>query len=223
LTGKQIFNEDNALKRPVQKVTPSRINYQSTPIINGSNSEYNKNGKYLEQPYKKPSSPIKTSSSILSATMSPAHAPRLVKTAVGYVEGNYSSWINRINARVAYIMIIQIQPCTYRYVVIQIYTLNVCIREILTIHKEISLIHETSIKGRLNLRDYTVYISLLGNKSPSRNGGSPKSPRSVTWNSNVPEKYSFTMRREFERAKEEADLIEQLRNVSIGTTREASD
>lgn len=90
LTGKQIFNEDNALKRPVQKVTPSRINYQNTPIINGSNSEYNnKNGKYLEQPYKKPSSPIKTSSSILSTNSSPAHMPRLVKTAVGYVEGNY--------------------------------------------------------------------------------------------------------------------------------------
>ncbi|KAG7201573.1 hypothetical protein KM043_004318 [Ampulex compressa] len=138
LTGKQIFNEENATKRPVQKVTPSRINYQNTPIINGSNNEYNnKNGKYLEQPYKKPSSPIKTSTSILSANTSPGHAPRLVKTAVGYVEGN---------------------------------------------------------------------------KSPSRNGGSPKSPRSVTWNSNLPEKYSFTMRREFERAKEEADLIEQLRN-----------
>ncbi|XP_031846948.1 leucine-rich-repeats and calponin homology domain protein isoform X3 [Nomia melanderi] len=138
LTGKQIFNEENATKRPVQKVTPSRINYQNTPIINGSNSEYNnKNGKYLEQPYKKPNSPIKTSTSILSAGTSPGHTPRLVKTAVGYVEGN---------------------------------------------------------------------------KSPSRNGGSPKSPRSVTWNSNVPEKYSFTMRREFERAKEEADLIEQLRN-----------
>lgn len=63
-----------------------------------------------------------------------------------------------------------------------------------------------------------VCICLLGNKSPSRNG-SPKSPRSVTWNSNVPEKYSFTMRREFERAKEEADLIEQLRNVSTIITR----
>ncbi|KOC68095.1 Leucine-rich repeat and calponin homology domain-containing protein 3 [Habropoda laboriosa] len=139
MTGKQIFNEENATKRPVQKVTPSRINYQNTPIINGSNNEYNnKNGKYLEQPYKKPNSPIKTSSSILSSNSSPGHTPRLVKTAVSYVEGS--------------------------------------------------------------------------NKSPSRNGGSPKSPRSVTWNSNVPEKYSFTMRREFERAKEEADLIEQLRN-----------
>lgn len=90
LTGKQIFNEDTTLKRPVQKVTPSRINYQNTPIINGSNSEYNnKNGKYLDsQPYKKPNSPIKTSTSILSMNTSPAHAPRLVKTAVGYVEGS---------------------------------------------------------------------------------------------------------------------------------------
>ncbi|XP_043283913.1 leucine-rich repeat and calponin homology domain-containing protein isoform X2 [Venturia canescens] len=135
--GKQLFNEDNANKRPVQKVTPSRINYQNATIINGSNSEYaTKNGKYHEQPYKKPSSPVKLSTSILSTNSSPAHAPRLVKTAVGYVEGN---------------------------------------------------------------------------NSPSRNGGSPKSTRSVTWNSNMPEKYSFTMRREFERAKEEADLIEQLR------------
>ncbi|XP_015610286.2 leucine-rich repeat and calponin homology domain-containing protein 3 isoform X2 [Cephus cinctus] len=138
LTGKQIFNEENATKRPVQKVTPSRINYQNIPIINGSNNEYNsKNGKFLEQPYKKPNSPIKTSTSILSNNSSPSHTPRLVKTAVGYVEGN---------------------------------------------------------------------------KSPNRNGSSPKSTRSVTWNSNMPEKYSFTMRREFERAKEEADLIEQLRS-----------
>lgn len=92
LTGKQIFNEENATKRPVQKVTPSRINYQNTPIINGSNNEYNnKNGKYLEQPYKKPSSPIKTSTSILSSSASPGHTPRLVKTAVGYVEGNVST------------------------------------------------------------------------------------------------------------------------------------
>ncbi|XP_031786852.1 leucine-rich repeat and calponin homology domain-containing protein isoform X3 [Nasonia vitripennis] len=138
MTGKQIFNEENANKRPVQKVTPSRINYQNSTMVNGSNNEYNnKNGKYLEQAYKKPSSPIKTSSSILSGSASPGHVPRLVKTAVGYVEGN---------------------------------------------------------------------------KSPNRNGTSPSSPRSVTWNTNLPEKYSFTMRREFERAKEEADLIEQLRN-----------
>lgn len=87
--GKQLFNEDNSNKRPVQKVTPSRINYQNATIINGSNSEYPpKNGKYHEQAYKKPSSPVKLSTtSILSTNSSPAHAPRLVKTAVGYVEG----------------------------------------------------------------------------------------------------------------------------------------
>lgn len=65
---------------------------------------------------------------------------------------------------------------------------------------------------------FIIFIS--GNKSPSRNGGNPQPPRSVTWNSNLPEKYSFTMRREFERAKEEADLIEQLRHVSVITVRD---
>ncbi|XP_011311896.1 leucine-rich repeat and calponin homology domain-containing protein 1 isoform X2 [Fopius arisanus] len=140
LANKQIFNDENGTKRPVQKVTPSRIqNYNNSPIINGSNLEYNgKSGKYMEQPYKKPSSPVKGSSGILSTNSSPAHATRLVKTAVGYVEDS--------------------------------------------------------------------------SKSPNKNNLSPKSPRTVTWNSNMPEKYSFTMRREFERAKEEADLIEQLRS-----------
>ncbi|XP_046468491.1 leucine-rich repeat and calponin homology domain-containing protein isoform X2 [Neodiprion pinetum] len=136
---KQIFTDENSLKRPVQKVPPSRINYQNAGIFNGgSNNEYNnKNGKLTEQTYRKPNSPIKTSTSISSINSSPSHAPRLVKTAIGYVDGN---------------------------------------------------------------------------KSPNRSSGSPKSTRSVTWNSNMPEKYSFTMRREFERAKEEADLIEQLRS-----------
>lgn len=85
------------------------------------------------------------------------------------------------------------------------------------VHGEIPLIHETSVEKEDSVYAMItlVCISLSGNKSPSRNGGSPKSPRSVTWNSNMPEKYSFTMRREFERAKEEADLIEQLRNVSM--------
>ena len=87
-SGKQLFNDDGPNKRPVQKVTPSRINYQNIAIINGSTSDYSpKNGKFLEQSYKKPSSPVKISSSILSTNSSPVHTPRLVKTAVGYVEG----------------------------------------------------------------------------------------------------------------------------------------
>lgn len=39
--------------------------------------------------------------------------------------------------------------------------------------------------------------------------------RSVRWGRDVPpDKLSFTMRREFEKAKEEAELIKQLRTVS---------
>ena len=56
---------------------------------------------------------------------------------------------------------------------------------------------------------------LLGKESPNTTDASPNSFRSYAWNANLIEKYSFTMRREFERAKEEADLIEQLRNVSL--------
>jgi hypothetical protein len=37
----------------------------------------------------------------------------------------------------------------------------------------------------------------------------------MTWSRDVPpEKLSFTMRREFDKAREEAELIEQLRSVS---------
>lgn len=46
-------------------------------------------------------------------------------------------------------------------------------------------------------------------------GNSPSPPRPMTWSRNVPpDKLSFTMRREFEKAKEEAELIQQLRTVS---------
>lgn len=38
--------------------------------------------------------------------------------------------------------------------------------------------------------------------------------RNVSWNRDVPaEKLSFTMRREFDRQKEESELIEQLRTI----------
>jgi hypothetical protein len=41
----------------------------------------------------------------------------------------------------------------------------------------------------------------------------------MTWNRDVPpEKLSFTMRREFDKAREEAELIEQLRSVSFVIT-----
>lgn len=38
----------------------------------------------------------------------------------------------------------------------------------------------------------------------------------MSWNRDIPaEKLSFTMRREFDRQKEETELIEQLRNVCL--------
>lgn len=43
-----------------------------------------------------------------------------------------------------------------------------------------------------------------------------KTNRNITWNKDIPtEKLSFTMRREIDKAREETDLINQLRNVSI--------
>jgi hypothetical protein len=50
---------------------------------------------------------------------------------------------------------------------------------------------------------------------------SPKigTSRGMTWGRDVPpEKLSFTMRREFDKAREEAELIEQLRSVSVNIT-----
>ena len=41
-----------------------------------------------------------------------------------------------------------------------------------------------------------------------------KGNRTISWNKDVPvEKMSFTMRREIDKAREETDLINQLRNV----------
>lgn len=43
-----------------------------------------------------------------------------------------------------------------------------------------------------------------------------KTSRTITWNKEIPtEKMSFTMRREIDKAREETDLINQLRNVSM--------
>lgn len=45
-----------------------------------------------------------------------------------------------------------------------------------------------------------------------------KTNRNITWNKDIPtEKMSFTMRREIDKAREETDLINQLRNVSAAS------
>lgn len=74
-----------------------------------------------------------------------------------------------------------------------------------------------SLKKTLQKSLITNFLTqnLGSNKSPNKNSRSPGSSQSVIWNSNFTEKYSFTMKREFERAKEEAELLEQLRTVSI--------
>ncbi|XP_014205422.1 leucine-rich repeat and calponin homology domain-containing protein 2-like [Copidosoma floridanum] len=56
----------------------------------------------------------------------------------------------------------------------------------------------------------TAVLSNEGN-ADSNQMCRPRSPQNITWNVNSSENYSFTMRREYERAKEEADLIQQLR------------
>lgn len=49
-----------------------------------------------------------------------------------------------------------------------------------------------------------------------KNTNGVKTNRNITWNRDIPpDKLSFTMRREFDKAKEESDLIDQLRSVSI--------
>lgn len=57
-------------------------------------------------------------------------------------------------------------------------------------------------------------------KSPvsagSKLGNAVKTHRTVTWNHDIPaEKLSFTMRREFDRQREETELMSQLRSVSV--------
>jgi hypothetical protein len=59
---------------------------------------------------------------------------------------------------------------------------------------------------------YVVFLSFLIDLN--RNFSS-SNLQNISLNTNSSDKHSFTMKREFERAKEEADLIKQLRNVSI--------
>ncbi|KAJ6649305.1 Leucine-rich repeat and calponin likey domain-containing protein, partial [Pseudolycoriella hygida] len=55
-------------------------------------------------------------------------------------------------------------------------------------------------------------VSTNGKSGASKVG--PKQNRSVSWNRDIPaEKLSFTMRREFDKQKEETELIEQLRKI----------
>lgn len=52
-----------------------------------------------------------------------------------------------------------------------------------------------------------------GNGTPKGTNGM-KTPRNISWTKETTEKMSFTMRREIDKAREETELIHQLRNVS---------
>lgn len=169
---KQMF-EDGVHKRPVQKVIPSRNcsapTFQAppscpiSPLVNGSRmncegkngaitSGLNDRGCYI-----KPSSPVKTPTSLVhvpGSTGSPS--PKLVTASVGYVRSPVPV------------------PAS-------------------------SSKHRPSTLGQ------------PGTRSP-KTGTS----RAMAWNRDVPsDKFSFTMRREFDKAREEKELIEQLRRVSF--------
>lgn len=72
----------------------------------------------------------------------------------------------------------------------------------------------TTVTGGISRPSYSSYQN--SGSAASRLRVNSGSPRPLKWNNDIPpDKLSFTMRREFEKAKEEAELIEQLRNVSV--------
>lgn len=72
----------------------------------------------------------------------------------------------------------------------------------------------TGILSHDNVPPSNAVIVNGKNTSPRMNGA--KTSRNISWNHDVPsEKLSFTMRREIDKAREETDLINQLRSVSF--------
>ncbi|PSN32796.1 hypothetical protein C0J52_20402 [Blattella germanica] len=156
--------QDGVNKRPVQKVIPSRncsaVTFQTpspgqNSLVNGNGG---RNGAITSglndgSCYIKPSSPIKTPTSLAhvpGGTGIPS--PKLVTTSVGYVHSPVPVSANGTQ-------------------------------------------HRPSTLGQPGTRSPKIGTS-----------------RAMTWNRDVPpEKLSFTMRREFDKAREEAELIEQLR------------
>ncbi|GLG92389.1 Leucine-rich repeat protein soc-2 homolog [Gryllus bimaculatus] len=157
--------EESMNKRPVQKVIPSRngsaVHFQEPPtnssptLVNGNRGLDSSAGCYI-----KPSSPIKTPTTLAQVPGSSANSgtpgsPRLVTASIVYAN--------------------------------------------------------------------SVPASSNGSRNPSQTG--PRSPkigssRGIPWNRDVPpDKLSFTMRREFDKAREEAELTEQLRNGSLENRR----
>jgi len=169
-TSSKQIHEGGVHKRPVQKVIPSRncsalssqvsSPGQILPLVNGNRVDYgDKNGAVTSglnegSCYIKPSSPIKTPTSLaLPPGSTGIPSPKLVTASVGYVHSPVPVSANGSQ-------------------------------------------HRPSSLGQ------------TCNRSPKIG-----TTRGMTWNRDVPpEKLSFTMRREFDKAREEAELIEQLRS-----------
>lgn len=146
---KHIFDDTTGIKKPIQKVTPSRNCTTNQPLVNGnseSNKSHNGGSKYI-QDYIKPKSPVKSSTGILSHDNVPLGGSSIVNGKPGSPKA-YSSFVN--------------------------------------------------------------------GSSTSKGINGVKTTRNISWNQEIPkEKMTFTMRREIDKAKEETDLINQLRNVNI--------
>lgn len=169
-TNSKQIHEDGVHKRPVQKVIPSRncsaVTFQASspgqilPLVNGNRVDCGeKNGAITSglhdgSFYIKPSSPIKTPTSLAHLPGSAGiPSPKLVTASVSYVQSSVPVSASGSQHRPSTLG----QPCT---------------------------------------------------RSPKIG-----TSRGMTWNRDVPpEKLSFTMRREFDKAREEAELIEQLKS-----------
>lgn len=97
-SGRYIFNEESNPKRPVQKVHPSRVNYQNSNVTNGANNELkNKNARCTEQTYQKLSSPIKASCGVSTGiSTNTTHVTKVTKTPVNFIEGMSNLILNAL-------------------------------------------------------------------------------------------------------------------------------
>lgn len=113
---------------------------------------------------------------------------------------------------------------TYAHVNGNMETKNGTVRIVDYVKPKSPLRASTGIMSHDNVPPSNAVIVNGKSTSPRLNGPSTtpklvsgaKTTRNISWNHDVlPEKLSFTMRREIDKAREETDLINQLRNVSF--------
>lgn len=75
------------------------------------------------------------------------------------------------------------------------------------------IVNSSPVNGKLGMSRGSPGEYVNGSGVKGVNG--MKCNRTISWNKEVTEKMSFTMRREIDKAREETDLINKLRNVSV--------